>query len=82
MSDEPEVVDELALDDQRAGADDFGALIRDAEEVVGVVVRGYPCVALVPLLVIAKTISTSTNTSMESGRGGSGEGRGGIIPLP
>jgi hypothetical protein len=43
-------VDELALDDERAGADDGGGRVSDAEEEVGVVACGHPGVAFVPLL--------------------------------
>jgi hypothetical protein len=43
-------MDEFALDDEGAGADDGGGGVGDAEEEVGVVARGHPCVALVPLL--------------------------------
>ena len=50
VSDEPQVVDELALDDERAGADDAGGGVEDGEEEVLVVVLGEPLVALVPLL--------------------------------
>jgi hypothetical protein len=50
VSDEPELVDEFTLDDQRAGADDVGGGVGDAEEEVGVGARGHPGVAFVPLL--------------------------------
>jgi hypothetical protein len=50
VSDKPELVDEFALDDQRAGADDVGGGVGDAEEEVGVGARGHPGVAFVPLL--------------------------------
>lgn len=50
VPDEPELVDEFALDDERARADDGVGAVGDAEEVVRVVARGHPGVALVPLL--------------------------------
>jgi hypothetical protein len=50
VPDEAELVDEFALDDERAGADDGVGAVGDAEEVVCVVARGHPRVALVPLL--------------------------------
>ena len=43
-------MDELALDDERTGADDSGGRVEDGEEEVLVVVLGEPLVALVPLL--------------------------------
>jgi len=50
VPDKPELVDEFALDDERTRADDGVGAVRDAEEVVRVVARGHPGVALVPLL--------------------------------
>ena len=50
VADETQVVDEFALDDQRAGADYAGGGVEDAEEEVGVVVAGEPFVACVPCL--------------------------------
>jgi hypothetical protein len=50
VSDKPELVDEFAFDNQRAGADDVGRGVGDAEEEVGVGARGHPGVAFVPLL--------------------------------
>jgi hypothetical protein len=40
VADETEVVDELALDDEGAGADDAGGGVEDGEEEVLVVVLG------------------------------------------
>lgn len=50
MADEPEVVDELALDDQGTCADNARGGVEDGEEEVLIVVPGEPLVALVPLL--------------------------------
>jgi hypothetical protein len=50
VANEPEVVDEFALDDEGAGADDLGRGVEDGEEEVLVVVLGEPFVARVPLL--------------------------------
>ena len=48
MADEAEVVDEFALDDEGAGADDARGGVEDRQEEVGVVVVGEPFVAGVP----------------------------------
>src|SRR5690242_3481340 len=50
VPDKTQLVDELALDDQRAGANDARRGIEDGEKEVGVVARGHPCVPLVPCL--------------------------------
>ena len=50
VADEPEVVDEFALDDERAGADDAGCGVEDGEHEVLVVMLREPFVACVPLL--------------------------------
>jgi hypothetical protein len=50
VADEPEVVDELALDDEGAGADDLVRGVEDREEEILIVVLGEPFVARVPLL--------------------------------
>jgi hypothetical protein len=50
VADEPQLVDELALHDQRACADNLVGAVGDAEEEVFVVALGHPFVALVPLL--------------------------------
>jgi hypothetical protein len=50
VSDKPQLMDEFALDDQRAGAHDGRGCVRDAEEEVCVGARGHPRVAFVPLL--------------------------------
>lgn len=48
VSDEPKVVDKLALHDERAGADDVRRGVENREQVVAVGARRHPCVALVP----------------------------------
>jgi hypothetical protein len=50
VSDQAEVVDELALDDEGAGTDNAGGRVEDGEEEVLVVVLGEPFVPGVPLL--------------------------------
>lgn len=50
VPDEAQVVNELALDDEGAGADDSGRGVEDGKEEVLVVMLGEPLVALVPLL--------------------------------
>lgn len=50
VADEPEVVDELALDDEGTGADDAVRRVEDGEQEVLVIVLREPLVALVPLL--------------------------------
>lgn len=50
VADQAEGVDELALDNQAAGADDAAFTITDDQEVVLVVAGGDPVIALVPLL--------------------------------
>jgi len=46
----PEIMNELALDDERARADDAGGRIEDAKQVVRIGARRHPCVTLIPLL--------------------------------
>ena len=50
MPHQPQIMNEVALNDERACADDFGGAIGDAEEEVLVVAVRYPLVAFVPLL--------------------------------
>lgn len=54
VADQTELVDELALDDESAGADDFLFVVEDAEKEVGVVAGRHPCVALIPCLLVMK----------------------------
>ena len=50
VADEPQAMDELALDDERARADDALRRVRDADQKVRVAARRHPRVPLVPLL--------------------------------
>lgn len=53
VADQTELVDELALDDEGAGADDLLFAVEDADQKVGVVAGRHPCVALVPCLFVS-----------------------------
>src|SRR6185295_3452465 len=50
VSHKPEIMDELALDDERTRADDARRGVEDAKQVVRIRARRHPCVALVLLL--------------------------------